>query len=120
MYSRCLAKATESFTRTSENPFCQIGRPYSEFRARAESESTLCKLHRTFDGNSASDCDQQMKMIRNDNKLMQAVPALRPIFIQSSHKQFDGTGGLQHPAASPSCRSDKECSFAAIALRGLE
>ena len=52
-----------------------------------------------------------MKMIRHDYKFMQTVLVLRPIFVQSSHEQLGGAGGLEQGAASPGCGCNKECPF---------
>jgi len=70
-------------------------RLYPEFPARAERESAFNKLHGALDRNFASNSDQQMEMIRHDYKFMQTVLVLRPIFVQSSHEQLGGAGGLE-------------------------
>ena len=61
-----------------------------------------------------------MKMIRHDYKFMQTVLVLRPIFVQSSHEQLGGAGGLEQGAASPGCGCNKECPFRSDDISGLE
>ena len=83
-------------------------RSHSVLPAGTKSEPALDKLHCAFDSDLASDCDQQVKMIRHDDKFVQPVLALRPVFVKGPHKEFGGTSRLEDPVTSPRCGSDKE------------
>lgn len=86
MYSRWFSNASESRTRTSEKPFCQMGafRPNS-FPAR-NAKTAFHKLDSPFDGHVRTNGDQEMEMVGHHHERMKPKFSSCSVGVKRSDK----------------------------------
>jgi hypothetical protein len=105
IYSPIRLNASQSGTRTSASA-------ETEIFPSAKRKATLDELHSPLDGHTAVDREQQMKVIRHHDKLMQAISSLRAIVVQNAKKSTCGSVRLkQIPFLSNGgCHEERACS----------
>jgi len=68
-------------------PLLPVGSLQAEFFACTERESALDELDGTLDSHAARNCDEEMNVIRRDDKLVQAVLLLCLIGVEDVDEQ---------------------------------
>ena len=92
--------------------FVETAHPHIMFALQSERESTFDVLHRLFQGDIRSRCNQRMKMVRHDDKCMQQKLVLTAIFENRLRKQFGCSGDLKKATSSSRhSRNQKRSSF---------
>ena len=74
-------------------------------------EPSLDKPNDTFQRDGLRS-EQQMNMVRHDNKSMELIVLSGPVKLQSREEEFSVGGDLEEAASVVSCGGDEECSGA--------
>jgi hypothetical protein len=100
-------------------PALPHGRFESDLSSCPKSESAFDELNGTLNTDFRSECNQQVKVVGHDNKVMKQVFVLQAVVVQHFNKQSSGAFGLQQTSLSRGGRGHKECTFARGEVRWI-